>query len=148
MNLVTVQEGIFLYDINGANGMMFKTNHQYCYTGKATLNTPCCGIINAYIIPITTKVDEVVSTATYNVPARVCVETTVIIEKHWQDFYRVYSEDFLQQRNHHYYGEINNNCINCNGLKFHGDYSNNGETPGYKDPLLVPGKDEEGSQDA
>ena len=136
MNLITIQEGIYLYDINGQNGRMFKNNHQYCYTGKVLIPAGCCGKMeNAYIIPVT---NEDKSIFTYNVPGRNCVETTVIIQKHYQDFYKVWSRDFLQNMEHHSFKEINNNCMNCNGLVPHGDYNNDINTGGIKDPDIAP----------
>jgi hypothetical protein len=143
MQLITIQEGLYTYDINGQNGMMFKPNHQYCYTGKVNISTVCCGDTEAYVVPITTEKDGVTSTIVYNIPKRIGVETTVIIQKHYQDFYKVWTEDFLQNREHHYYGEINRNCINCNGYIPHGDYSNNVHTGGFKDPDIVFKKEDD-----
>ncbi|VVB59145.1 Uncharacterised protein [uncultured archaeon] len=142
MNLVTIQEGIYVNDVNGENGRMFKVNHQYCYTDKESVSGGCCGTYIVYTIPVT--MEDNITVYTYKIPEKNCVETTVIIQKHYQDFFKVWSRDFLQNMEHHSFKEINNNCQNCNGLIPHGDYSNNVDTGGIKDPEIAPLQDEDG----
>jgi hypothetical protein len=127
--LLTIYEGVYLYDINGTNGFFFKVNHQFLFTGKVTINSVCCGVTEAFVVSTNKTI--------YNVPVSKAVETTIRIPKNDQSFnYHLYKL-FLQNKHDHYYGEINNNCKNCNGLVPHGDYSNNVHTGGYKDPDLV-----------
>ena len=127
---VTIQEGYYTYDINGENGKMFKPNHQYDFMGTTSINTVCCGDTMAFII--------VTDISTYYIPVSKALSTDIKIQKHYQDFYKVWTEDFLQNMEHHSYREISNNCTNCNGLIPHGDYNNNKLTHGYKDPDIVP----------
>lgn len=128
---VTITEGLYTYDVNGENGKMFKPNHQYYYMGTTSINTVCCGPQMAYII-IAGKENP----ATYNIPCKGCVASDVKIEKHWQDFNKNYYNDFLQQLDEHSYRDIQNNCKNCNGDIFWGDYNNDVDTGGWKDPNI------------
>lgn len=127
--LLTIQENIFTNDINGLNGRLFKVNHQFLFTGMIEVVGGCCGVNDAFIV--------VCNNTTYYIPSNKAVATTIVIPKHDQDFDHQLYKVFLQNKDDHSYAEINNNCTNCNGQIPHGDYSNNGLTPGYKIPDLV-----------
>lgn len=127
--LLTIQEGYYTYDVNGENGKMFSVNHQYLYSGMTEVPGGCCGEFNVFIVPCNNTV--------YYIPFSKAVATTIVIPKQDQSFTHKLYRVFLQNQEHHTYREINNNCINCNGLIPHGDYNNNELTIGYKDPDIV-----------
>jgi hypothetical protein len=117
-SLITIQEGYYTYDVNGINGRFFPVNNQFHSSGMEILPVKCCGSVNVFVVDF--------NGTTYYIPVSKACATTIPIPKEDQSFNHVLYTEFLQ-----------NNCINCNGLKPHGDYSNYGETPGYKDPDLV-----------
>jgi len=126
---LTIQDKIYLTD------KLFAINEQYHYKAtqikptKYDKNMQVCKEEKFYLVEC--------NGSEYWLPEENVVPTDVKIPKEYQSFWYQFTEVFLQNKEHHDYREINNNCLNCNQDIPHGDYSNNVETGGLKDPLLT-----------
>jgi hypothetical protein len=128
---------ITIQDLVYTNEKVFKINEQYKFDDIVEFASTCCGPKPGLYYKV------VCDEKTYYIPKDSGVETTVMIPLNDQSFYNVWSKEFLQNQDHHNYEEINQNCINCNGLFVHGDYNNNTPTGGFKDPDIVFKPDEQ-----
>jgi tRNA U34 2-thiouridine synthase MnmA/TrmU len=136
MHPIVIEEGcLTIQDRTFLDGKLFAINEQYSY--KATQIRPIkynkllqvCAEAKFYQVECN-GID-------YWLQENFVVPTTVKIPLEYQSFWYQFTQVFLQNKEHHDYREINNNCINCNQDIPHGDYNNNIETGGLKDPLLT-----------
>lgn len=134
--MITMQHRIMLRPLGTPKiNRLFKENEQYCYYNTVTKQTSCgCGggtkkFAKYYQVLVEGRIYEIQETEV--------VESTVEILTADQDFENKRLHVYLQNSEHHDFSKINHNCINCNQLVPHGDYNNNIDTGGRKDPQLT-----------
>lgn len=136
MHPIVVEEGcLTIQDRTYLDGKLFAINEQYHYIGtqirpiKYNKDKQVCAEAKFYQVECNGN--------EYWLQEDFVVPTTVKIPLEYQSFWNQFTQVFLQNKEHHNYNEINNNCINCNQDILHGDYANNTDTGMLKDPQLT-----------